>query len=280
MSTAGTGVLTRRTWTEVEDGKTIHQWSVEGERGVINFAAQPLSSPNGLEHVWIDGVPWLAWGITTHIPADRHLDQRWHEHGSTPCPLLHGAACCGEQSVGPARRLLVAWANTKCDDEVIWEELEDLYPIWVAAKALPKPNGLRAMIAELREAREACFLGWLAVDAPYALGVADEPVPRVHVRDVEGQRVAEFFNGRRLGDPAANAAFYAAAYHAVPVLLHEITRLRREIFGQSQRGAELLYAARALRDALDGHQGELTDEQIVLVDRLSAAAGPEKREGS
>ncbi len=134
------------------------------------------------------------------------------------------------------------------------------------------------MVAELRETHEACNLAGLEVDSTEIRDLAGEIRPLVRVRDVDGREVADFFVDRGPRVAEANAAFYVAAYNAVPALLHENSRLRREIFGQAQRGAELLDAARALRVALEEHQG-LTDEQVALVRGLGVAAGP-KGEGS
>lgn len=125
--------LTRRKWSEQHvDDVVEHYWGLFGRDGAITFSASPKPRFDGTEHAVIDGTPWIGWGIWSHIPSMRHVDEEFHDHSTAPCPLLEGIPCCGSGSVLQARELVVAWGAAGRNDDLIWSELEERYPTWIA----------------------------------------------------------------------------------------------------------------------------------------------------
>lgn len=111
-----------------------HHWMLVSPAGVLTFCTIECSPD--FAHAWVDGAPWMSWGIDAHIPSDLCGDpDPEHSHtGLDGCGLLEGIPCCvvaAQSSAG--RDLLNRWLAAGRDDELIWAYLDDRYPDMVTA---------------------------------------------------------------------------------------------------------------------------------------------------
>jgi hypothetical protein len=126
-------------WPANGKGSNVrHVWIVEGPGGVVAFQASPIAGTMEASKalmagttVWdkvaIDGVPWVGWDLGYHTHEKKHEYTHYNER----CFVNLDEPCWHDGTALGAENLLEAWIAANCNDEIIYEKLEELYPHWI-----------------------------------------------------------------------------------------------------------------------------------------------------
>jgi hypothetical protein len=138
--------LTRSKRTVTRDnGKPEHYWLLSGPDGVLSFCA--IECSDLLAHAYVDGVPWMSFGVDAHVPLARCVNPGHTSHPDyghvdlEDCGLIPDVPCCltdCQSSVGID--LLNRWIAAGRDGGVIWAELDARYADMVTANVRETPE--------------------------------------------------------------------------------------------------------------------------------------------